>query len=30
MPDVIIYKSGSNYKMKIDGVDKDVAVIRLK
>ena len=30
MPNVIIYNSGSNYKMKVDGIDKEVGVIRLK
>ena len=29
-PKVIIYPSGSGYKMKVDGVDGDIAVIRLK
>src|SRR4030042_7092499 len=28
MPDVLIYKSGSGYKMKVDGVEKAVGVIR--
>jgi len=30
MPKVLIYKSGSGYKMKVDGVDKAVGVTRLK
>jgi len=30
MPSVTIYKSGSSYKMKVDGVDKAVRVKRLK
>ena len=30
MPEVLIYKSGGTYKMKVDGVDTDVSVIRLK
>jgi hypothetical protein len=30
MPKVLIYKSGSGYKMKVDGVDKAVGVIKLK
>jgi hypothetical protein len=30
MPEVLIYTSGGSYKMKVDGVDKDVSVIRLK
>ena len=30
MPNVIIYKSGSQYKMQVDGVSRDVGVIRLK
>ena len=30
MPKVLIYKSGSGYKMKVDGIDKAVAVTRLK
>jgi hypothetical protein len=29
-PTVIIYPSGSGHKMKVDGVDGDIAVIRLK
>ncbi len=30
MPKVLIYKSGSSYKMKVDGVEKAVGVTRLK
>lgn len=30
MPKVVIYKSGSVYKMIVDGIDKAVGVIRLK
>jgi len=30
MPNVLIYKSGSEYKMKVEGVEKAVGVIRLK
>jgi hypothetical protein len=30
MPNVIIYRSGSGYKMKVDGVDKAVGVEQLK
>jgi hypothetical protein len=30
MPKVLIFKSGSGYKMKVDGVDKPVGVNRLK
>ena len=30
MPKVLIYKSGSIFKMKIDGIDKAINVIRLK
>lgn len=29
MPNVIIYKSGSGYKMKVDGVDKSIGVVRI-
>jgi len=30
MPEVLIYKSGGGYKMKVDGVDKAVGVERIK
>jgi hypothetical protein len=30
MPKVLIYKSGSGYKLKVDGVEKAVGVTRLK
>jgi hypothetical protein len=30
MPEVLIYKSGATYKMKVDGVRKAVRVIQLK
>ena len=30
MPKVLIYMSGSSYKMKVEGVDKEVGVIKLK
>lgn len=30
MPDVLIYKSGIGYKMKVEGSDEDVEVKRLK
>ena len=30
MPKVIIYKSGSIFKMKVDGIDKTIGVIKLK
>ena len=30
MPEVLIYKDGSNYKMKVDGIDKSIRVMRLK
>lgn len=30
MPKVMIYKSGIGYKMKVDGVDKAVGVMRIK
>jgi hypothetical protein len=30
MPDVLIYSSGGQYKMKVDGVDEAVEVVRLK
>lgn len=30
MPDVLIYKTGSRYKMKVDGIDESVEVSRLK
>ncbi|WP_227766366.1 stalk domain-containing protein [Zhaonella formicivorans] len=30
MPKVTIYKSGTLYKMKVEGVDKEISVIRLK
>ncbi|HEV1287972.1 MAG TPA: hypothetical protein VNU44_21790 [Bryobacteraceae bacterium] len=29
-PKVLIYKSGSTYRMKVEGVDSDIAVKRLK
>lgn len=29
-PDVVIYRSGSVYKMKVDGVDDTIEVVRLK
>jgi hypothetical protein len=29
-PKVLIYRSGSGYKMRVDGVDGDIAVTRLK
>ncbi len=29
MPNVIIYKSGGDYKMRVDGVDKSIGVVRL-
>jgi hypothetical protein len=29
-PDVLIYKDGSVYKMKVEGVDKAITVKRLK
>jgi hypothetical protein len=30
MPNVLVYKTGRNYKMKVDGIDKIIEVIRLK
>lgn len=30
MPDVLIFKSGSGFKMKVDGVDKSIGVFQLK
>ena len=30
MPKVLIYKSSGNYKIKVDGVDKSIGVIRLR
>jgi hypothetical protein len=30
MPKVIIYRTGSGYKMKVDGIEKSVRVERLK
>ena len=30
MPDVLIYKSGAGYKMKVDGVRRAVGVVRLR
>ena len=30
MPSVVIYKSGTGYKMKVDGVDKAIGVKRIK
>ena len=30
MPDVLIYLSGGRYRMKVDGVDEAVDVVRLK
>ena len=29
-PEVLIYRSGSIYKMRVDGVDGSIAVVRLK
>lgn len=30
MPKVLVYKSGAGYKMKVDGVSKEIGVVRLK
>ena len=30
MPSVVIYKSGTGYKMKVDGIDKAIGVKRIK
>jgi hypothetical protein len=30
MPKVLIYKSSGNYKIKVDGVDKSIGVVRLR
>jgi len=30
MPKVIVYKSGAGFKMKVDGVRKEIGVVRLK
>ena len=30
MPKVLIYKDGSYYKMKVDGIDKTIRVVRIK
>jgi hypothetical protein len=30
MPDVLIYRSGAGYKMKVEGTDEAVGVVRLK
>lgn len=30
MPKVLIYKSGQGYKMKVDGIEKSISVIKLK
>ncbi len=30
MPSVVIYKSGTGYKMKVDGIDKAIGVNRIK
>jgi hypothetical protein len=30
MPNALVYKTGGTYKMKVDGVDKAIGVMRLK